>query len=85
LKEAQNIFFVGFSYDRMNLELIGFPFQSNQSNVLDFSGSVYGMEVGEIQKAEEITHISTDHGPAKLNPVDADAYNFFRKILTKTF
>jgi len=86
LKEAQNIFFVGFSYDRMNLELLGFPFQSNQSHVVDFSGSVYKMEDGEIQKAQEITRISTMSGStAKLNPVDADAYNFFRKIITKTF
>ncbi len=85
LKEAQNIFFVGFSYDLMNLELLGFPFQSNQSNVLDFSGSVYGMEDGEIQKVGNIIHISTNHGTTKLNPVDADAYTFFRKIITKSF
>ncbi len=85
LKEAQNIFFVGFSYDPMNLELLGFPFQSNQSNVVDFSGSVFEMKDGEIQKAQEITHISTGSGPAKLNPVDVDAYIFFRKIITKNF
>jgi len=83
--KAQNIFFVGFSYDRMNLELLGFPFQSNQSNVVDFSGSVFEMEDGEIQKAQEITHINTGSGPAKLNPVDVDAYTFFRRIITKSF
>ena len=85
LKEAQNIFFVGFSYDRMNLELLGFPFWTNQTNDVNFSGSVYGMEDGEIQKAQKITHISREHGTTKLNPADADAHNFFRKIITKIF
>lgn len=83
LQEAQNVFFVGFSYDRLNLELLSFPITSKRSRVY-FLGSVFGMEDGEIIVAQKVAQIrATNSRESKFLPVNENAYTFFRRKIVQ--
>ena len=86
LIDADVIYFIGFSYDPLNLHLLGFPLKSKNSN-LRIHGTVYGMEDGEIINAKLRVRIETPSGHVELKPANfgCDAYTFFRKEVIKSF
>ncbi len=79
LKEAHYIFFIGFGYDRLNLEVLDFPFKSTNPSI-QIIGSGYKMEKGEIKRAESnlIYTEGQDKTPTELDP-ECDAYTFFNR------
>lgn len=65
LEAARNVFFIGFSYDRLNLELLGFPIQSTQNSVI-LMGSALNLEGGEIEVAHKRVRVNCPHGGTHL-------------------
>ena len=85
LSKADVIYFVGFSYDPINLELLGFPFESQQ-NRLEIRGTAFGMEKGEISNAISRVRVSPSNGQKMLQPssYNCDAYTFFRQEIIQS-
>jgi len=53
---AHNVYFIGFGYDRKNLERLGFQYhQSMGQNIEYLTGTAFGMKNTEINDAEDFT------------------------------
>lgn len=83
ISKASNIFFIGFGYDAENLNLLGFPIQSDRNDIIKISGTFYKMEEAEIEIAKTQVKVIHNNGQAsQIKPYpDCDAYKFFRRVV----
>ncbi len=87
LEDARYIYFIDFAYDKLNLEILGFTFQTKRQNVT-MAGTVYGMQDGEIALAKIRTKIETArNSQVELKCIDnkCDAYKFFSTEVVRAF
>ena len=90
LKDAQHIHFIGFAYNKLNLDILGFPFTSNKKRHLSLSGTVHQMSETDIKRAEESTKVykitqANNKQAVNLEPHNLTAYEYFRNVANASF
>ena len=90
MKNARKIYFIGFSFDKSNVELLGFPFKAMHNDV-EIHGSVFGMERGEIEIATSLVRVELqDRNLSVLNSNQSEdckckAFTFFKRYVINAF
>ncbi|HPG39915.1 MAG TPA: hypothetical protein PLP19_11385 [bacterium] len=86
IKEADKIFFIGFSYDEENLKKLGIPdtFQIKEKKVYGTSIGLYEGEVKKIKTLIRGTRIPSKYS-LNLQAESQEAFNFFREKVIEIF